>query len=150
MPLLRINASADIPASARVIYDLIADYRAGHPSILPAEYFENLIVEEGGRGAGTRIRFTMKAFGKRETSHARVTEPEPGRVLVETVDERPIVTTFTVVPEHDRRSRVTISTEYQAKGLRGWFELLMVPSYLRKVYAAQLQQLAQVAMRAQH
>jgi hypothetical protein len=144
MPILRISASADILAPAPVIYELIADYKAGHPSILPP-VFESLEVMEGGRGAGTRIRYTIKAFGSRETSHARITEPEPGHVLVETVEERDVVTTFTVAPQPGGKTRVTIATAYNAKGVRGWIEMLMVPGFLKKTYVAELQLIAQRA-----
>jgi hypothetical protein len=148
MPNLKIEASAVISAPPSVVYGIIADYRSGHPSILPPEYFEDLVVEEGGRGAGTRIRFTMKAFGKRETSRALVTEPEPGRVLVETVEDRGLVTTFTVDGAPGNSSRVTFVTDYPTRGLRGWFESLVVPGYLKKVYAAELRLLAQRAVEA--
>ncbi len=146
MPTLRVDASALIPAPASVVYALIADYKNGHPSILPPEYFENLVVEEGGQGAGTRIRFTMKAFGSKETSRAYITEPHPGRVLVETVEGRGIVTTFTVEASKSDESRVTVTTEYPAKGIRGWLEAFIVPRYLRKVYAAELRLLARRAV----
>jgi hypothetical protein len=129
--------SAHVAAPPPVVYGLIADYRQGHPSILPPEYFENLVVEEGGQGAGTRIRFTMKAFGRREESRARVTEPEPGRVLVETVEGSGIVTTFTVDPAPGG-TLVTFDTTYPVRGLGGWLQRLVVPGYLRKVYAAEL------------
>jgi hypothetical protein len=150
MPILRIDASAAIPAPARVVYGLLSDYRQGHPSILPPEYFEGLVVEAGGVGAGTRIRFTMKAFGRRESSRAHVTEPQPGRVLVETVEGRNIVTTFTVEPAGEDAALVTLSTEYPAQGMRGWFEALFVPGYLKKVYAAELSLLARRAAEARH
>ena len=142
---MRITASATIAAPASVVYDLIADYRAGHPSILPPEYFEGLEVLEGGRGAGTRIRFTMKAFGSRQTSYARVTEPEPGRVLVETEEAKGIVTRFIVEPLGATETRVTFETEYPTRGVRGWLESLVAPGYLRKVYAAELGRLGEVA-----
>jgi hypothetical protein len=145
MPILRIKVSTVISAPAPVVYALIADYRHGHPSILPPEYFEDLVVEAGGQGAGTRIRFTMKAFGRREVSRAEVTEPEPGRVLVETIREKGVVTTFTVAPVPDGRTEVTLETVYPARGLRGWFEALFVPGYLKKVYVAELRLLAQIA-----
>jgi hypothetical protein len=145
MPILRVTTSADIPAPPSIVYGLIADYHRGHPSILPPEYFADLVVEEGGRGAGTTFRFTMIAFGGREVSRARVTEPEPGRVLVETVEGRGIVTTFTVDPAPGNASRVTFATDYPAKGVRGWVERLMVPGYLKRAYAAELSLLAQRA-----
>jgi len=148
MPTLTVDASALIAAPPSVVYALISDYRRGHPSILPPEYFEDLVVEEGGQGAGTRVRFTMKAFGTKKISRARITEPHPGRVMVETVEDRGIVTTFTVEPSQSDESKVTLTTEYPAKGIRGWFEALVVPRYLRKVYAAELRLLAQRAAEA--
>jgi hypothetical protein len=146
MPFLRITASAVIPAPAPVIYSLISDYRQGHPSILPASYFERLTVLEGGEGAGTRIECTMRAFGGRSTFRARITEPEPGRVLVETHEDTGTATTFTVGPVAERTTRVTIETVYRAQGIRGWIETLLVPRYLGKVYSAELRQLAQRAI----
>ncbi|MEO8453409.1 MAG: hypothetical protein ABI647_26730 [Gemmatimonadota bacterium] len=103
-------------ASLRAVYGLIADDRKGHPSILPPQYFENLEVEEGGYGAGTRIRFTMLSYGTRRVCRAHVTEPEPGRVLVETDIETGTSTRF-------------------------------VPRYLDKVYARELELLAERAVR---
>lgn len=146
IPALHIEASAVLSAPGPVVYGLIADYHHGHPSILPPEYFGGLVVEEGGRGAGSRIRFTMRALGGDKESRARVTEPEPGRVLVETVEGQGIVTTFTVDPLPDGKARVTIATEYPIAGIRGWIERLVVPTYLRKVYAAELRLLDQRAV----
>src|SRR5512139_3896517 len=53
MAEIRVSESALVPAPASLTYDIIADYRTGHPSILPTEYFGRLDVLEGGRGAGT-------------------------------------------------------------------------------------------------
>jgi hypothetical protein len=146
MPVIRVKASAAIAAPAVVVYELIADYRHGHPAIIPPRYFEDLQVLEGGRGAGTRIRFVVKAFGSRQPARARITEPDPGRVLVETDETGKVVTTFTVDPQPDGRTRVTIASEYRATGLRGLVETLLVPGYLRKVYVAELNLLARHAM----
>ena len=90
-----ITESRSISAPAQVLYDIIADYKVGHPSILPGEFFGRLDVLEGGRGAGTRIRFEMKAMGRVQIGEARLTEPLPGRELRETHDTG-IVTTFLV------------------------------------------------------
>src|SRR5215813_13655906 len=93
-----ITASATIPARRERVYSLIANYRDGHPRILPKQ-FKNLVVEQGGIGAGTVIRFQMSVFGKLQTFRASITEPEPGRTLVETdLDTNGAVTTFTVNP----------------------------------------------------
>jgi hypothetical protein len=144
MPVINISVPATIRAPASLLYDIIADYKAGHPSILPPQYFGRLEVLAGGRGAGTRIRFEMKAFGKTNVGIAEVSEPVPGRELRETLSDG-IVTTFLVEPVGAIEARVTISTTYQKRGLRGWLEKLLAPRYLRRVYGAELAQLARVA-----
>ena len=146
--MARIHASvgAMIPAPAARIYELIADYRNGHPRILPPEYFRALTVERGGRGAGTRIRFEMKAFGKVKIASGEVSEPVPGRELRETYDDG-IVTTFLVAPVDAGTTRVTIETTWDKPGLRGLIEKFLVPGYLKKVYVAELALLAREATR---
>jgi Polyketide cyclase / dehydrase and lipid transport len=137
-PLL-VQASAVVSAPAARVYRLIADYHRGHPSILPPQYFGDLVVLAGGVGAGTRISFTMNAYGSKTRNYAHITEPEPGRVLVETVEGSGIVTRFLVDPLAGDTSRVTIETTYPLRGLPGWFERLVVPGYLKRVYAAELE-----------
>jgi hypothetical protein len=41
-------------------------------------------VERGGVGAGTVIRFRLRVFRRTRDFRAEITEPTPGRVLVET------------------------------------------------------------------
>lgn len=146
MPDIFISESREIAAPAARLYGLIADYREGHPRILPPQYFAFLEVEEGGVGAGTRIRFAMRAFGKLNHARAVVTEPVPGRDLVETIPEGGIVTTFRVEPLGEARARVTITTAYAKPGLAGWIERLVGTRYLRRVYVAELAQLERVAL----
>jgi hypothetical protein len=142
METYQVTVSALINAPAEQVYAILADYRDGHPHILPKAYFPSLGVEEGGVGAGTRIRFQMRAFGKTQTAQAVVTEPEPGRVLVETIPVSGIVTTFTVSPSGDRQAETTISTQLKAPhGLFAPLERLMTKLYLQRVYRQELQQL---------
>ena len=142
-----ISASAMIPAPAQKVYNLIADYRHGHPRILPKPYFESLTVQEGGYGAGTKIDFQMKLMGRLQSFHSVVTEPKPGRVLVETDASTGAATTFTVEPRLDlQQSFVTITTTLNvangiAGKLQGWLTSLM----LRPIYVKELAQLASVA-----
>ena len=135
----QISASGDIGAPTRDVYRLIADYRTGHPRILPRNVFRNLHVEEGGYGAGTVVNFDMLAFGRMQRLHARVSEPEPGRVLAEAYPESGAVTTFTVDPLGCDRSRVTIATHLRVDpGVRAHLERSMMSSFLSRVYAAEL------------
>ena len=87
MPLLHASAERTVPAPAAAVYALLADYRDGHPSILPPA-FSDLTVLRGGTGAGTVIRFALTLAGRKQVIEARVDEPEPGRVLSETYPER--------------------------------------------------------------
>ena len=117
----RVTASSRVAAPAARVYDIIADYRDGHPSILPRA-FRNLQVDEGGRGAGTRFHLDVHAFGRKETMRAAVTEPQPGRVLVERDLDRPTMTTFTVergAHEEDLRSSVRPASGHQTRSETG-------------------------------
>ena len=142
-----VSASALIPARRERVYKLIANYRDGHPRILPRQ-FSNLVVEQGGVGAGTIIRFQMSVFGKKQTFRAAITEPEPGRVLVESdVETDGAVTTFTVDPgSAPADSRVTIATELPVpSGFLGWIERKFATILLRPIYLKELENLARVA-----
>ena len=59
--------------------------------------------------------------GKVMSLRMEVTEPQPGRVLMESDVASDMVTTFTVEPsDGGRDSRVTIATRWTRGGLRGW------------------------------
>ena len=145
----RVSATRVIPASAARVYDLLADYREGHPSILPKSYFISHTVEQGGRGTGTVVSFQMKLMGRTQSFRSAITEPEPGRILVETVLSTGAVTTFTVEPRQDGQSaEVTISTDTKVHdGIAGKVEGWMTTRLLRPIYVKELEQLAVVVSR---
>ncbi|QDT57425.1 Polyketide cyclase / dehydrase and lipid transport [Caulifigura coniformis] len=145
MPLVIIEEDRRIEAPAEVIYGILADYRAGHPSILPPA-FSGLVIEEGGYGAGTRIRFTATMMGMREQMVGVIEEPEPGRVLIERYPDRGTVTSFTIDPEQDC-CRVTIRTEIEASPVSAFFQRLFVPRLLRGVFRQELANLDREATR---
>ena len=140
----QVSASGLVKAPADRVYALIADYRNGHPHILPKQYFTQLTVEEGGIGAGTRIRFQMKLMGRTQNFHAAISEPEPGRLLAETDLDSGAVTTFTVQRvEGSNNSQVTITTEMQTRsGIAGRIQRFLMTRLLQPVYTAELAQLA--------
>jgi polyketide cyclase/dehydrase/lipid transport protein len=139
VPEIRVSASSIVSAPAPVVYGILADYREGHPAILPRRYFDGLEVETGGLGAGTRIRFRIRAFGAVRSVRADVTEPVPGRELVETDVATGAATRFLVEPVSDgRASRVTFETSWRTGGLGGWVARWLAPRYLRGVYRAEL------------
>jgi hypothetical protein len=144
MSKIVVEASDVIPAPAEKIYAVLADYHEGHPSILPQPYFRELVVEEGGRGAGTVIGIRMEVLGVEQRYHLHVSEPEPGRVLMERDPDLDLTTTFTVAPLNGgSRSLVTIATESRpSPGLRGLLERLVNPAVTRRIYQEELKNLA--------
>lgn len=138
--------SAVINAPADKLYEIIADYHEGHPAILPSRYFTDISVVEGGQGVGTVVAVQMNVFGSKALFNLRVTKAEPGRLLVEEDEATGTVTTFSLEPLEDGRTRVTIATESRTSpGLRGLLEKVMNPIVTRRIYREELQQLAKVA-----
>jgi hypothetical protein len=142
-----VEASAIIPARRERVYSLIADYRDGHPRILPKQ-FKNLVVEQGGIGADTIIRFQVSVLGKTQTFRAAITEPDPGHILVETdLNKNGTITTFTVNPgSAPADSHVTISTELPIRsGVLGHIEKIFARALLKPIQVKELENLARVA-----
>lgn len=138
----RFSAEKVLDAPADVVYHLISDYRVHHrvqPEGFLPDSFTDLTVERAGVGDGTVVRFTSRLGGRAQTVTASITEPEPGRVLVETSPE--LVTTFTVEPVSDGRARVRFETVIEAGGVMGLATRLLVPRMLRPVYAEELERL---------
>ena len=145
----RVRHTATIDAAASTLYGIIADYRAGHPSILPEPWFTNLVVDEGGVGEGTRFHFDVRAFGQSQTLECVVTEPAPGRMLVESYPTTGVVTSFGVVPRAGGGSDVTIDSLIPWRpGLAGLVERAMLPRFLRRLFATELRNLERVSARA--
>lgn len=150
MNKVHVEASATIDARAEEIYAVLADYRTGHPAIVPKAYFTSLEVEKGGQGAGTIVQIRMKVFGVERAFRQLVSEPEPGRVLVEADLASDLATTFTVEPVGGVQSRVTIATDFApSPGITGFVERVLNPPVLRRIYREELKQLA-AYMKAQH
>lgn len=150
MKPFRATASALIDAPPKIVYDILADYRGGHPLILPKNFFVSLDVEKGGVGAGTIISFQMRIFGKLQTFRAAITEPEPGRVLVESdLDGTASSTSFIVDARDQNKScEVTIATERMTErsGLLGALERFLTISFLQRIYRAELKLLSELVV----
>ena len=52
MGQIKVKAAAVLEARPEVVYATIADYREGHPNIIPKENMYDLQVEQGGYGTG--------------------------------------------------------------------------------------------------
>ena len=148
MKAYHATGAAVIDAAARTVYEILADYRNGHAHILPKPYFVSLEVEQGGFGAGTIVNFEMRIAGQSQNFRAAITEPQPGRVLVESnLEAGGAVTKFEVVPLDNNRAHVTITTDGRTTraGVLGSLERLMTEVYLRRVYGQELKLLAALA-----
>ncbi len=143
-PTYEVSMTRRIPAPADRVYAVFADYREAHPRILPPSFFVGLTVEEGGYGAGTILVVKGKFAGRVRSMRGVVTEPEPGRLLVETYPEDHTVTSFRVIGEPGGdASSVTISTVLPLRrGPAGWIERAVVRRLLRRVYAEELERVA--------
>jgi hypothetical protein len=139
-----VEASYVIDSRAEDIYAVMSDYRVSHPAVLPRQYFQELTVEKGGQGAGTVVRGSLKVFGIVYTFHQIVTEPEPGRVLVETDIETGQWTRFTFEPINGgAQTRLTITSEFPpSKGIMGIMERWTKPAVIRNIYNKELRQIA--------
>ena len=143
MGTIHTEASATIPALPETIYAVLSDYHVGHPAILPKPYFTALVIEQGGQGAGTVVQVHMTVMGAKRAYRMTVSEPNPGRVLVETDAEAGVVTTFTIEPVGSDQSRVTITTDSRpSPGLGGFLEGWITPPITRRIYSKELAQLA--------
>ncbi len=133
MTTIQVQARAWVQAPAENVYRILADYRRHHRRILPPGY-SDVVVEEGGMGAGTVVSFDLTA-GRRTRAHRmRVAEPEPGRVLTESDENSDLVTTFTVTPE-GASSVVHIESRWpRSRGLRGLAEQVFTPPAIRRLH----------------
>ncbi len=149
MGQIKVKAASVLDAPTDDVYATIADYRQGHPAIIPKENFYDLRVEHGGYGDGTIIRFKAKVLGVERDMYQIVSEPEPGRVLVEqdidTVQK--LATTFIVTPlDNGKRSHVEISTTLNASpGIIGIIERLVVSLANPPIYRKEMKKLEAVA-----
>jgi hypothetical protein len=138
------SAERLLQAPADVVYHCLADYREHHRvdgGFLPPA-FTSLEVLEGGVGAGTLMRFTTKVGGRSVTRTQRVSEPEPGRVLVESGNGECSV--FTVQPEGSA-TRLRIDTTLNASGVEGLFMHWFGTRVMAPLYADEMSRLEKYA-----
>jgi Polyketide cyclase / dehydrase and lipid transport len=140
----KFGAERLIDAPAEVIYHLIADYRVHHrpEGFLPPAFSDQEILR-GGVGAGTELRYTLTAGGRPRVVTSQITEPEPGRRLVETAPA--IETTFTVEPG-DGGTLVRFDTVLDESGVQGWLTWLFAARLIAPIYEDELDRLEELAM----
>ena len=146
MNAIHAEVSQTIDARPEEVYAVLRDYHVGHPAIVPKPYFEKVVIVEGsGTGAGTVIDVYMNVMGQKIVYRETVSEPEPGRVLVEADAKAGVTSTFTVDPvDGGARSRVTIASDWtRSPGIKGFMESLLNPPMGRQIFTKELAQLAE-------
>ncbi|MEZ0089372.1 SRPBCC family protein [Streptacidiphilus sp. EB129] len=131
-----------LDAEPERVFDALADYQSTRQSLLPAQYSE-YEVREGGKGAGTVVHWKLQATESRvRDCLLSVTEPSPGR-LVETDANSSMVTTWTVTPAGEGKSKVTVEATWTgASGIGGFFERKFAPKGLNRLHDEVLGRLA--------
>lgn len=98
-----------IAADAETVFDALADYKEVRGKVLPG-HFSEYEVREGGDGEGTLVHWKLQATSKRvRDCLLEVTEPTDGQ-LVEKDRNSSMVTTWTVTPVSEGRSKAVVST----------------------------------------
>jgi hypothetical protein len=144
MTTLQVSREAPIGAPAELVYGLIRNYQEHHFRFLPTA-FSGYRVERGGVGEGTEVSFAVTAGGMKRRYHVRVTEPLPGRELVETDLLSGAVTRFLVTPE-ETHCRVRFETTWEASpGIAGLFERWLAPTLMQRLYRDELGRLDRYA-----
>ncbi len=139
MSRTQISAERLVDAPAGVVYHCLADYREHHrPGGFLPPAFSDFRIERGGVGAGTVISFIVTLAGRSREMTLEVSEPRPGRVLVETGPREQ--TTFTVEPEGER-AWVRFDTILEAGGVEGLVNRLFAPRLMKALYADELARL---------
>ncbi|AWK12074.1 polyketide cyclase [Streptomyces spongiicola] len=131
-----------VAADAENVFDALADYKDTRAKLLPGQFSEYQ-VREGGDGEGTLVHWRLQATSKRvRDCLLEVTEPTDGQ-LVEKDRNSSMVTTWTVTPAGEGRSRVVVTTAWNgAGGIGGFFERTFAPRGLARIYDEVLAKLA--------
>jgi hypothetical protein len=135
----RFGAERRMDVPAAIAYHCLADYREHHrPEGFLPPAISAFEVRSGGVGAGTEASWTVDLGGRTRRMSAVITEPEPGRRLVETGDG--VVTTFTVSPAGSG-CVVRFETEFDEPGLGGVMLRIAIGRILGPLYADELARL---------
>jgi hypothetical protein len=134
-----ITAERRMNAPADAIYTSIANYRDHHrPGGFLPKQFSDMRIAAGGVGAGTEVSWVLETGGRKRTISAVISEPAPGRTLVETAAG--IVTTFTVEPQASG-ALVRFDTVIDEGGLQGLLTRLFAERLLMPIYEDELARL---------
>ena len=138
--IVAASAERTIDAPADEVYGYLADMQL-HSRFLPPPFYD-FQVEAGGMGTGSVVRFKINFAGGVRELRMQVTEPEPGRTMVQTdTGGSGLVMTFTVTPQGEQ-ALVNISSGFDGEtGVAGFVERIIAPRRLHRVYVEELARL---------
>jgi uncharacterized protein YndB with AHSA1/START domain len=140
-----IVAERRLAAPPELVYLCLANYRDHHrPDGFLPPAFTDFAITRGGIGDGTQASWTVTTGGRPRHIAATITEPEPGRVLLETADG--LGTTFTVDPAPGGAT-VRFETVIDDPGISGVLTRLFAERLVRPVYEDELTRLEAYAQR---
>lgn len=147
MTMITVSVNDVIPANIETVYAVIADYEVGHQAILPKPAFQEMVVIEGGYGAGTRLKTHVRIWGQSYFYEQVVEEPVIGRVIVERDVNSGQFSTFTLQPLSDTSTVVTITSQIPInKGFKGFLERIS-QTIISRLFKQELKNLADYVSR---
>jgi hypothetical protein len=134
MRYVTVTKERVVLATPAEVFALLRDYRQ-RPKIWPPNV-SDYQVEAGGEGAGTILRYRLRAGRRERAYHIEVEEGSPGRELHERDMSSTFVTTWTLEPvEGGARTLVRLHSQWRgAAGVGGIFERLFAPRGLGRIY----------------
>jgi uncharacterized protein YndB with AHSA1/START domain len=131
------SAERTIDAPAQDVYRYLADMQL-HSQFLPPPFYDFNVVE-GGVGTGSVVEYKIDYAGGVRTLRMEVTEPEPGRTLVQAdTNDSGLVTTFTVTPQGEQ-ALVSITSGFDGEsGVMGVIQRIIAPRRLHRAYVREL------------
>lgn len=117
MAEISVSALTMVDAEPEVVQGSIADYREFRPAIL-TPHFSGYEVLEGGRGGGSRVRWTLNPgkWTRRRAREWEISAEEVDGALVERDAHSSAVMTWTVISAPDGRSAVKLTLTWPAPG----------------------------------
>jgi hypothetical protein len=137
-----VAALAMVDAEPEKVLGSIIDYREFRQAIL-TPHFSGYEVLEGGKGAGSRVRWTLNPgrWTKRRARDWEITAEEVDGTLVEHDARSGTVMRWTVVPAPEGRSAVKLELHLEAPGGLGGMRARSRANKLQHLYGETLLQL---------
>ena len=138
-----VRSERIIEASPGEVFQALSDYETKRPRMLTPHYLD-YVIQQGGRGNGTIIRYRLKAAGRQRPYEMHIEETVKGQILTERDKGSSLVTRWSVLPvAGGQKSKVSIESDWEGgSGIGGFFERTFAPPGLSRIYKDMLMALA--------